>query len=742
MNVITKSVEIDGKTLQFETGKIAKQADGSTVLRMGDTMVLVTACSEESQRQGVDFLPLTVDYRENTYAGGRIPGGFFKREGRPTEREILTCRLIDRGLRPLFPSGYYRETQVIAWVISADNEFCPDIYGISGASLALLMSAKIPFEKAIAGVRIGRVDGELVVFPTYEQQKLSDLDLTVAATEDALAMVECGANELPESVILDALDLAHREVKKIIALQREFVAELNVAKMPFESPADPWPADFAESIRSRWTDELREALNVRGKFEQKDAADVVREKALAELTEAEVDEKTSWVKNIFHSMVKAITRETILVDRKRLDGRAFDQIRQVTCEVGVLPRAHGSALFTRGETQALVTCTLGTSDDSQLVEAFEGDSRNPFMLHYNFPPFSVGEVKFLRGPGRREIGHGALARRALLPVRPTTEEFPYTIRIVSDILESNGSSSMASICGGSMAMMDAGTPLKGAVAGIAMGLVSEGGKYAVLTDIAGQEDHYGDMDFKVAGTANGITALQMDIKVEGLSRHILEEAMEQARKGRLQLLDSMASAINKGREDISRFAPRIIQIKIEIDQIRNVIGPGGKMIRHIVDTTGAKINVEDDGTVQIATADMEAAQKAIQMIEGLTKQPKIGEEFDGVARRIEPYGAFVEILPGRDGLVHISELSLERIPDIRDVLNEGDELRVRIIDIDANDRIKLSRRVILEDEARERGEEIPERDTSPPRRDDRGGRPSGGRGRPPGGGRDRGPRRN
>ena len=740
MNVITKSVEIDGKTLQFETGKIAKQADGSTVLRMGDTMVLVTACSEESQRKGVDFLPLTVDYRENTYAGGRIPGGFFKREGRPTEREILTCRLIDRGLRPLFPSGYFRETQVIAWVISADNEFCPDIYGISGASLALLMSAKIPFEKAIAGVRVGRVDGELVVFPTYEQQKLSDLDLTVAATEDALAMVECGANELPESVILDALDLAHREIKKIIALQREFVAELNVVKMPFESPADPWPADFAESIRSRWTDELLEALNVRGKFEQKDAANAVREKALAELTSEEADEKTSWVKNIFHSIVKAVTRETILIERKRLDGRAFDQIRQVTCEVGVLPRAHGSALFTRGETQALVTCTLGTSDDSQLIEAFEGNSRNAFMLHYNFPPFSVGEAKFLRGPGRREIGHGALARRALLPVRPNPEEFPYTIRIVSDILESNGSSSMASVCGGSMSMMDAGAPLKGAVAGIAMGLVSDGDKYAVLTDIAGQEDHYGDMDFKVAGTANGITALQMDIKVDGLSRQILEEAMEQARKGRLQLLESMASAINEGREDISPFAPRIIQIKIDVDQIRNVIGPGGKMIRHIVDTTGAKINVEDDGTVQIATADMEAAQKAIQMIEGLTKQPLIGEEFDGVARRIEPYGAFVEILPGRDGLVHISELSLERIPDIRDVLNEGDELRVRIIDIDANDRIKLSRRVILEDEARERGEEIPERDTRPPR-DDRGGRPTGGRGRP-GGGRDRGPRRN
>jgi polyribonucleotide nucleotidyltransferase len=415
----------------------------------------------------------------------------------------------------------------------------------------------------------------------------------------------------------------------------------------------------------------------------------------------------------------------------------------VTCEVGILPRTHGSALFTRGETQALVTCTLGTSDDSQLIESVEGDSRESFMLHYNFPPFSVGEARFLRGPGRREIGHGALARRALTPMVPDGEDFPYTLRVVSDILESNGSSSMASVCGGSMSMMDAGVPVKSPVAGIAMGLVSEGDKYGILTDIAGQEDHYGDMDFKVAGTANGITALQMDIKVEGLSRQILEEAMEQARVGRMQLLDQMAQAISEGRDDISPYAPRIIQINIDVDKIRNVIGPGGKMIRHIVDTTGAKINVEDDGTVQIATPDGEAAQKAIQMVESLTRVPEIGEEFDGIVRRIEPYGAFVEILPNHDGLVHISELSLERIPDIRDVLTEGDELKVRIIDIDANDRIKLSRRVILEDEARARGEDIPERDTRPPRDNRRGGRPGGGRGRDNrrGGGRDRRPRR-
>ena len=738
MNVIRKTVEIDGKTLSFETGKIAKQADGSVVVSMGDTMVLVTACSEESQRQGVDFLPLTVDYRENTYASGRIPGGFFKREGRPTEREILTCRVIDRGLRPLFPDGYHRETQVIAWVLSADGVYNSDIYGISGASIALLMSPKIPFTEAIAGVRIGRIDGKFVIFPTFEELKESELDLVVAGTNDALAMVECGATELSESVILDALDLAHQEVKRIIALQHEIVAELGVVKEEFVADPIPWSDDFVEALRGRWTDELREALKVRGKFEQKDAIKAVREKALAELSEEEADEKTPWVKNVFGSMVKAITRETILDQRERLDGRAFDEIRSVTCEAGVLPRTHGSALFTRGETQAIVTCTLGTSDDTQLIESVEGDWRETFMLHYNFPPFSVGEARFLRGPGRREIGHGALARRALKPMIPSADEFPYTLRVVSDILESNGSSSMASVCGGSMSMMDAGVPLKSPVAGIAMGLVAEGDRYGVLTDIAGQEDHYGDMDFKVAGTAKGITALQMDIKVEGLSRQILEEAMEQARVGRLQLLDSMSQAISEGREDISQYAPRIIQIKIDVDKIRNVIGPGGKMIRHIVETTGAKINVEDDGTVQIATSDGEAAKKAIEMVQGLTRVPEIGEEFDGIVRRIEPYGAFVEILPNHDGLVHISELSLERIPDIRDVLTEGDELKVRIIDIDANDRIKLSRRVILEDEARERGEDIPERDSRPPRDNRRGGRPGGGRG----GGRDRGPRRN
>ena len=737
---ITRAVEIDGKELSFELGKIAKQADGSTVVRMGDSMVLVTACSDENQREGVDFLPLTVDYRENTYAGGRIPGGFFKREGRPTEKEILTCRIIDRGLRPLFPKGYHRETQVIAWVMSADDDYDPDVLGICGSSMALLAAAKIPFESAIAGVRIGRVDGTFVVFPTYVERESSDLDLVVSGTADAIAMVECGAIEVSEQVILDALELAHSEIRKIIALQLEIVAELGVVKVPFESTPDPWPEDFATALKERWTEELREALLVRGKFEQGDAVKAVRAQAIEAIPEELADEQTPWVKSIFQSMVKNITRETILAKNERLDGRAFDEIRTVTCETGVLPRAHGSGLFTRGETQAMVTCTLGTSEDTQIIEAFQGEWRENFLLHYNFPPFSVGEARFLRGPGRREIGHGALARRALKPILPDTDEFPYTMRVVSDILESNGSSSMATVCGGSMALMDAGAPIAAPVAGIAMGLVSDGERYAVLTDIAGQEDHYGDMDFKVAGTRDGITALQMDIKVSGLSREILEQALGQANSARMQLLDSMNSAIGEPREDISPYAPRIIQIKVDVDQIRNVIGPGGKMIRSIVETTGARINVEDDGTVQIATNDMAAADKAIAIIEGLTRQPEIGEDFDGVVKRIEPYGAFVEILPNQDGLLHISEVAMERIPDIRDVLSEGDEIKVRIIDIDGNDRIKLSKRVILEEEARARGEDIPERSAPPPRdRGGRGGRP-GGRGGNRGRGGDRGRR--
>ena len=739
MTQIKKSVDIGGKQLSFELGEIARQADGSTVVRMGDTIVLVTACAESGGREGIDFMPLTVDYRENTYAGGRIPGGFFKREGRPTEREILTCRVIDRSIRPLFPDGYRRETQVIAWVLSADGSDDPDMLGLSGASMSLAAAGSIPFETILAGVRVGMIDGEMILFPTHEERDRSSLDLVVAGTDDALVMVECGATEVDESTMIDALDLAHTEIRKIIAVQRAIVEELGVVKEPFEPEPDPWPDGFAQKVRADWTEPLRQALETRGKMAQKAAVNDVRDRALSSIPEENLDTHGPWLKKIFRTLTKEITRETILERRQRLDGRAFDEIRPVTCSAGVLPRAHGSALFTRGETQAMVSCTLGTWEDSQIIEAFEGESRQRFMLHYNFPPFSVGEARFLRGPGRREIGHGALARRALQPMVPgEKEEFPYTLRVVSDILESNGSSSMASVCGGSMAMMDAGVPMRSAVAGVAMGLVSDGERYAILSDIAGQEDHYGDMDFKVAGTAQGITALQMDIKVSGLSRQVLEEALQQAHRGRLHLLEVMADAIEAPRADISPYAPRITQIKVDVDQIRNIIGPGGKTIRMIVEETGARIDVSDDGTVQIATPDETAAAKAIKMIESLTKEAKVGDTYEGVVKRLEPYGAFVEILPNQDGLLHISEVALERIPDIRDVLTEGDKLQVRVINIDANDRIKLSRRVILEEEARERGEEIPERAPAPGgdrgdrgdrrggRRDDRGGR--GGRG--------------
>ncbi len=728
--VITKSVDIDGVSLTLETGKLAKQAGGSCTVRLGDTVVLVTSTAQESIREGVDFLPLTVDYREGTYAGGRIPGGWFKREGRPTEKEILTSRLIDRPLRPLFPKGYRRETQVIGFVLSADGENDSDVLALNGASTSLMLAGSIPFDTPIAAVRVGRVDDRFVLFPTHEQRDRGDLDLIVAGTEQAVVMVECGALELSEDVLLDAIDLAHQTIKKIIAVQREMARAAEVEKAPFEAPASPWTPAYEQALRERWVEPLREAMLVRGKFEQRDAIKAVREQAIQALSDEYRDQETSWVKTIFHDMEKDITRETILERRQRLDGRAFDEVRAVSCEVSLLPRTHGSALFTRGETQALVTCTLGTSDDLQIIEAFEGESKRRFLLHYNFPPFSVGEVKFLRGPGRREIGHGNLARRALTPVIPADTDFPYTMRVVSDILESNGSSSMASVCGGSLSLMDAGVPIRTSVAGVAMGLVSDGTRHAVLTDIAGQEDHYGDMDFKVAGTREGVTALQMDIKISGLDRAIMQQALEQAHRGRMHLLDIMDGAITEARSDISPYAPRIFQIHIDPDTIRNVIGPGGKTIRSIVDRTGARINVEDDGTVQIATNDQAAAQKAIDIINSLVKQPEVGEVYEGIVKRLEPYGAFVEILPNQDGLLHISEVSMERIPDIRDVMSEGDAFTVKIIGIDSSGRIKLSRRVILEEEARERGEEIPER-AEPPRenrgrRDDRGGR--GGRG--------------
>jgi polyribonucleotide nucleotidyltransferase len=702
MEVIEK-VQLDSRTLELASGKLAKQADGACVVRFGETVVLVTACFDKTAQAGRDFLPLTVDYREYTYAGGRIPGGWFKREGRPTEKEILTSRLIDRPLRPLFPDGYTQETQIIAGVLSVDGANDSDVLAITGASTALMLS-NCPFDTPIAGVRVALVDGALVVFPTHQQRVGARLDLVVAGSESAVVMVEAGATGVSEAEILDAIDVAHAAIKTIIAAQRRLQASAGKPKPTWTPPPPPWPAAFAETIRDHFFGPLEVALHVRGKLAQYAAIDAVEDAAVSSVPEEERAEKEPWVRAIVHEMVRDQFRQAVLDKNERLDGRGFEQIRAVSCEVGLLPRTHGSALFTRGETQALVTATLGTSEDVQVIEGLEGDSKQRFLLHYNFPPFSVGEVKFLRGPGRREIGHGNLARRALTPVLPKEDKFPYMVRVVSDILESNGSSSMATVCGGTLALMDAGVPIAAPVAGIAMGLVSDGKRFAVLTDIAGQEDHEGDMDFKVAGTREGVNALQMDIKISGLSREVMERALEQARRARLQLLDSMAAAISTPREDISVYAPRIISIYIHPDKIRDIIGPGGKTIRAICEQTGAKINVEDDGRVEIATADGEAGQRAVQIIEAITRQPQVGEIFEGTVNRIEPFGAFLEILPNKDGLLHVSEIAWERTREVSDVLKLGDKVTVKIIGIDGNDRIKLSRRALLPPPPRTEGE--------------------------------------
>jgi polyribonucleotide nucleotidyltransferase len=700
---VTERIELTGGVLELEVGKLAKQADGACLVRLGETFVLATACFVPTPTPGRDFLPLTVDYREYTYAGGRIPGGWFKREGRPTEKEIITSRLIDRPLRPLFPDGYRLETQIVASVLSADGINDPDVLAINGASTALMVSDCV-FDTPVGAVRVALVGDELLVNPTHAKRAEATLEIVVAGTENAVVMVEAGAKGISEARILDAIDLAHREIRTIIAGQRRLQQQVGKPKAAWVPPPSLWPEEFAAQLRERWAAPLDEALRVRGKFAQYDAIDAVRDQAIEALPEEQRAEQEPWVKAIFREMVGSQFRAAVLDKNERLDGRAFDAIRQVTCEVGLLPRTHGSALFTRGETQALVTCTLGTSEDAQIIEAFEGESSQRFLLHYNFPPFSVGEVKFLRGPGRREIGHGNLARRALTPILPDQMAFPYTMRVVSDILESNGSSSMATVCGGTLALMDAGVPIAAPVAGIAMGLVSDGQRFAVLTDIAGQEDHEGDMDFKVAGTREGITALQMDIKISGLSRPVMERALEQARVARLQLLDTMAKTIETPRADISVYAPRIVTIRINPDNIRDVIGPGGKTIRAICEQTGAKINIEDDGRVEIATPDEAAAAKAIQIIEGLTRRPQIGEVFEGTVKRIEAYGAFVEILPNQDGLLHVSEIAHERTREVSDVLKLGDKLQVKIIGIDGNDRIKLSRRALLPAPERPAGE--------------------------------------
>src|SRR5947207_5634899 len=699
----TRETRIGDKNLQFETGKLAKQADGSVIVRLGDSVVLVTACRAANAREGIDFLPLTVDYREYTYASGRIPGGFFKREGKPAEKEVLTSRVIDRPIRPLFPPGWRYETQVIALVLSADAENDTDVLAITGASAALAVS-EIPFEKTIAGVRVGLVDGEYVINPTFEQRKNSRLDLVVAGTRDGIVIVEAGPKEVSEEQVVAALEAAHAAIRQIATAIDELAAATGRKKVTVQTKRIGH--DFYREVEEKVFVPLTEAMRIRGKVENYDRVDQVLDDLVASIPEGEVERKLE-AKQIFKDLKERVLREEVLTHGIRLDGRKFDEVRAIWIETGVLPRTHGSAVVTRREAQALVTCTLGTAEDAQKVEGFEGEQWKSFMLHYNFPPFSVGEVAFLRGPGRREVGHGALAERALAQMIPGEEQFPYTVRVVSDILESNGSSSMAPVCGGALAMMDAGVPLKAPVAGIAMGLVmdEQTGKYAVLSDIAGAEDHYGDMDFKVAGTSDGITALRMDIKIAGITTAGMREALEQARRGRMHILDKMREALPASRQSISTFAPRIVTIKIPVDKIRDVIGPGGKMIRSIIERTGVKIDVEDDGRVNVASADQTSAQKAISIIQELTATPELNKTYLGKVQRITDFGAFVEIMPGTDGLLHVSEIANHRVKDVRDELKEGQQILVKVINIDPTGKIRLSRKALLQEEAAKQPQE-------------------------------------
>ena len=693
---LSESIKLGNHDLIVETGKVAKQADGSVVIRYGDTMLLVAAVSAHTAKEGLDFFPLTVEYRENTFAGGRIPGNYFRREGRPSEKEVLTCRMIDRPVRPLFADGYRFETQIVASVISSDAENDPDVIAITGASCALYLS-DIPFHNPIAGVRIGLIDGKYLINPTYDERRESELSLIVAGTEEAICMVECEANEVSEAIMVEALMLGHRETKRLCLWQKELGKALNIAKREFNVPA--LDKHIVADVEKTWTDKLRAALDSTGreKIEVYAGLDALKKEVVESYPEDDPGARGTAGK-AFGQLKEKIFREDMLGNKRRPDGRKFSEIRPITAEVGWLPRVHGSALFTRGETQAMVNTTLGTKMDEQYMDDIEkGEVKRRFMLHYNFPPYSVGETGRFGSTSRREIGHGNLARRAIQSVLPDDADFPYTIRIVSDITESNGSSSMATVCGGILSLMDAGVPIKKPVAGVAMGLVMEGNRYAILSDIAGAEDHYGDMDFKVTGTADGITALQMDIKVGGINAMILQEALEQARKGRLHILDIMTKAIAKPREEISPFAPRIITLMINPDKIRDVIGPGGKMIRSITEETGAKIDISDDGTVLIATADSEAAQMAVARIKALTAEAEVGETYMGTVSRIVDFGAFVEIMPGLDGLLHISEISDRRVKDVRDELKEGQQILVKCIGREGN-KVKLSRKAILAEE--------------------------------------------
>jgi polyribonucleotide nucleotidyltransferase len=689
-----------GKTLSFETGKLAKQAHGSAVVRMGDNVVLATAVANPEPREGIDFFPLTVDYREYTYAGGRIPGGFIKREGRMSEREVLTSRQIDRPVRPMFAEGFKCETQVIAFVLSADTENDPDVVGINAASAALTLS-DIPFLGPIGAVRVGLVEGRFIVNPTYAEMRESLLNIMVVGTSEAIVMIESGAKEVKEETVVDAIEFAHTEIKKICAAINELRAKVGKPKRAVTPPE--FDEAYYKGLEKKIGTRLADALDTQKhpKAESYELVRTIEKEQQAALPEDD-DAAKAKLKKYYEVLRERLFRDQVINNKRRPDARAFDEVRPIWVEAGILPRAHGSAIFTRGETQALVTTTLGTSDDMQRLEGFEGEAKKRFMLHYNFPPFSVGEVAFLRGAGRREIGHGALAERAVSSVLPTEEKWPYAMRVVSDILESNGSSSMATVCGASLSLMDAGVPLKAPVAGVAMGLVKEGDQYAILTDIAGAEDHYGDMDFKVAGTREGITALQMDIKVAGITPQIMREALAQAQRGRLHILDKMSEVLTESRTKVSAYAPRIYTLQIPVDKIRDVIGPGGKMIRSIIEQTGVKIDVEDTGKVNVASNDEVSANKALQIIRDLTATAEVGKTYLGKVSRLAEFGAFVEIIPGTDGLLHISEVAEHRIKDIRDELKEGDQVLVKVLAVEGN-RIKLSRKAILKEQRAKMG---------------------------------------
>jgi len=689
--------EIAGRTLSIETGRVAKQAHGSVLVRYGDSVVLVTATSA-APRAGIDFFPLTVEYREYTYAAGKIPGGFFKREGRPSTKETLTCRMIDRPLRPLFPKGFNDEVQIIAVVMSADQENDPDLLAMIGASAALAISP-IPWDGPMGAVRVGLANGEFVLNPTHRQREDADLDMTVAGIDGMINMIEVGGNEVPEDRILEALAMAQEPIAAVIEMQKELVEKVGARKADWEPPADT--SALEKEIESRFLDELKAAKQIHGKIERDRACNELAERAKEAILGADPDAcewSASDFKRAWGAVEDRLIREMLLSGR-RTDGRKPDELRPVACEVGVLPRTHGSALFTRGETQAMVVTTLGTTEDQQIIDGLTDEYRKPFMLHYNFPPFSVGEVRMMRGPRRRDIGHGALAEKGLAPVMPSPEEFPYTIRIVSDILESNGSSSMATVCGTTLSLMDAGVPVRQPVAGISIGRISDGDKSRLLVDIQGEEDHIGDMDFKVAGTQHGVTGAQLDLKVRGVTLDACREALEKAREVRLEILRTMLETIDKPRPEISRHAPRLIQIRINTEKIGKVIGPGGKIIRGIEAETGARVEIEDDGTVTISSVDAAAAEKAQKIVEALTAEAKPGQIYTGKVVTIKPFGAFVEILPGQDGMCHISELSDKRVDKVEDVVKVGDTVRVKVISVDEGGRIKLSRKAVLGEEA-------------------------------------------